>query len=214
MNPVLGLMIALGYCIGLFNASWVLHRIVSGSRLEQQGSRNLGARNFYDVTGKRWLAMFAAMLDMAKGVGAVLLASSLFPTWYAAAACAGVGVVLGHNYNVLLRWNGGRGLATAAGALLVVCPPFILAWLTMYATVYFAIRKNIHVAAMGATIATAVLALSVPIPVLTTMTLLPTVVDSQMRWTIVALAFPIFLRFIEPVREFILTESDEDDTME
>lgn len=211
MNPALIAMLLLGYGIGLINASWLLHRLVSGNNLQQQGSGNLGARNLYDVSGKLWLAILAALFDVAKGAGAVLIAATLHPTWYAAAACAGVGVVVGHNYNFLLKWNGGRGLATAAGVIVVVCPPFLITWLLMYAVGYGAIRKNLHVACMTATIATAVMALSVPSPVLSAVTMLPSVVASQMRWTIVALAFPIFLRFIDPVRAFIMQETESDE---
>lgn len=214
MMIVLLFMLAMGYAIGLVNASWIIHRAIRSSDLGKHGSGNLGARNLYDVTGNAGLAVLAALFDIAKGAGAVLLAASIHPAWYAAMACAGVGVVLGHNYNVLLKWKGGRGLATAAGALFVISPPFVITWLVMYGIGYGIVRKNIHVASMVATIATAVLALSVPAPVITTVTFLPTLVDSQVRWTIVALAFPIFLRFIEPVREFIMRETIEEQNTE
>ncbi|MCO6467043.1 MAG: glycerol-3-phosphate acyltransferase [Bradyrhizobiaceae bacterium] len=212
MNLLLLALFALGYACGLLNGAWLLNRLARHADLRSAGSGNLGARNLYDVTGSAWLAILAAIIDAAKGALAVLLAMYFCPGWYAAAAFAAVGVVVGHNYNALLGWKGGRGLATALGAGLVISPPFVVTWLFMYGVGYAAIRRNIHIASMTATIATAFIALSVPSPVFTATTWFVVPDVWQMRWTIVAMLFPVFHRFIQPVREYILSaESSEAD---
>lgn len=214
MNVLLALPFLFGYGIGLLNASWLLYRITRANSLSEKGSGNLGARNLYDVTGSGGLAILAAVLDALKGAAAVFLASLLFQGWYAGIAAAAVGVVVGHNYNVLLGWKGGRGLATAVGAGLLISAPFVITWGIMYLVGYAAIRRNIFIASMAATLATGFIALSVPDPVFTRTTLFVGADVWQMRWTIVAMLFPIFLRFIAPVREYLLSvdNSEHDDS--
>src|SRR5207302_908088 len=59
---------------------------------------------------------FAGVLDVCKGVVAVLLAGPSNPML---AAAAGAAVVVGHDWSVFLRGAGGRGLAPAMGAMLM-----------------------------------------------------------------------------------------------
>jgi glycerol-3-phosphate acyltransferase PlsY len=66
------------------------------------------------------------ILDTGKGAVAVLLAgrfSHESATWMMIAALA---VLVGHCFPVWLRFKGGKGVATAAGVFLVLCPPAFL----------------------------------------------------------------------------------------
>jgi glycerol-3-phosphate acyltransferase PlsY len=65
--------------------------------------------------------LLALACDVAKGVVAVLLARllGLSPAWWGWAALA---AVCGHVFSVFLRFRGGKGVATAAGALAAVSP--------------------------------------------------------------------------------------------
>ena len=111
--------------------------------LRTEGSGNLGATNVLRVLGAKAAAATLA-LDMAKGAAAVGLAVLLVPTvpfgvvaheW--AMILATMAAILGHSYSPYVRLRGGKGVATAAGALLVLTPyPWpilLLTWLLVIA---------------------------------------------------------------------------------
>lgn len=87
------------------------------------GSKNPGATNVLR-TGKKLAAALTLLGDAAKGWVAVALAAALAPRFGLGeeAAAAGVAVFLGHLYPVFLRFRGGKGVATALGALLALSP--------------------------------------------------------------------------------------------
>ena len=66
------------------------------------------------------------VLDVLKGVVAVLMAGPGAGTYLQAALAAAA--VAGHNWPVWLRGRGGKGLATAAGALSLVTPIAVPVW--------------------------------------------------------------------------------------
>lgn len=87
--------------------------------------RNPGTMEIYRQFGLR-PALLVYALDAAKGVLPLLLGSLLrVDAW--SLALAGVASVAGHNWSIFYRFWGGRGLATASGALLYLLPvPFFL----------------------------------------------------------------------------------------
>jgi acyl phosphate:glycerol-3-phosphate acyltransferase len=91
-----------------------------GIDLRETGSGNVGATNVARTVGIR-LAIGAAVLDAAKGTVAVLLAQR-FASGLALPVAAAVAAVIGHVYPVWLRFRGGKGVATAAGAFGVLTP--------------------------------------------------------------------------------------------
>jgi glycerol-3-phosphate acyltransferase PlsY len=84
------------------------------------GSGNPGATNVLRSAG-RGPGVLALLCDAGKGVLAVVLARlfSDSPAWWGWAALA---AVCGHVFSIFLRFRGGKGVATAAGALGAVSP--------------------------------------------------------------------------------------------
>ena len=116
----------LGYLIGAIPIGLIVGRLVADVDIRRHGSRRTGTTNALRTLGARW-AVVVLVLDLAKGLGAVLLARTLYqagppgsPEWVAAAA--GVAAVAGHNWSVFIGFTGGRGVATAAGGLLGMAP--------------------------------------------------------------------------------------------
>ena len=119
-------LIGLGYLIGAIPFGLLAGRLAGGVDLRQHGSRRTGTTNALRTLGLGW-AVAVFVLDVAKGVVAVLLAQALYQAgppgsaeWVAAAA--GVAAVVGHNWSIFIGFGGGRGVATSAGGLLVISP--------------------------------------------------------------------------------------------
>lgn len=105
----------LTYLLGSISPSHTLANKFFQRDLHSMGSGNLGAMNTYRNFGiKAGILVFLS--DVAKGALAVYLAYTLNvnPLW------AMVGVVGGHNFSIFLKLNGGKGLASALGALLMI----------------------------------------------------------------------------------------------
>lgn len=153
----------LGYVLGAIPFGLLIGRWTRGIDLRAYGSHKTGATNALRTLGAR-AAASVFVLDVAKGVAAVVLARLLFggddlTEW--AAALAGVAAIVGHNWSVFIGFSGGRGVATSAGALgamtpwtLVILVPIVVAvvWRTRY------VSLGSITGALGAPIVTAVLA--------------------------------------------------------
>jgi glycerol-3-phosphate acyltransferase PlsY len=80
-----------------------------------------------------------ALLDVAKGIVAAVAGGAIGPEPWAG-ALAGVAAVVGHVRSVFIGFGGGRGVATGAGAMLVLAPLAVLASLPEFGIVVWATR--------------------------------------------------------------------------
>src|ERR1019366_10264581 len=119
-----------------------VRRTGSGSTGATNVMRNLGAIGF--------VATF--ILDVGKGVVAVLLASRLTsgePRWI---ALSSVAAILGHCFPVWLKFRGGKGVATGVGVFLALAPLQVALVLVIFAIVV-AIWRYISLGSIVATAA-------------------------------------------------------------
>ena len=112
----------LGYLLGAVPFGLILTRLGGAGDIRSIGSGSIGATNVLR-TGRKGLAAATLLLDLAKGAAAVFLARWISPEFGALGAAA---AVLGHCYPVWLRFNGGKGIATAFGVLLALAWPVAL----------------------------------------------------------------------------------------
>lgn len=119
------LWVAGGYAVGSFPAAYLVARAVRGSAVLSASRRDASEADAHMLltrhVGMGWSAG-AATLDMAKGLGYVLLAQRLgeiAPGWVAA---SGVAVAAGHCWPPYARAFAGRGLSAASGVLLALLP--------------------------------------------------------------------------------------------
>lgn len=106
--------LALGYIAGSVPFGLLLVKLAGLGDIRQVGSGNIGATNVLR-TGRKSLAALTLLLDGGKGAATTLIASSYGPDL---AIAAGLGAVLGHIFPVWLGFGGGKGVATALGALI------------------------------------------------------------------------------------------------
>lgn len=126
------LALILAYLLGSIPFGLLLAKAMGAGDIRKIGSGNIGATNAMR-TGNKKLGAFTLLGDMLKGTAAVLLAYALAPH---AAPLAGLVAVLGHIFPVWLKFRGGKGVATALGAILGLAPlVFVLCiatWLGMF----------------------------------------------------------------------------------
>src|SRR4030095_8215131 len=118
------LAVTVGYFVGSIPFAFLLSRH-RGIDLRRTGSGNVGASNVLRTTGVR-AAVLAMVLDGVKGTIAFLIAQ-LLSAGALAAVIAAFASVIGHVYPIWLRFRGGKGVATAAGAFAVLTPVAVAA---------------------------------------------------------------------------------------
>ncbi|ABP78421.1 membrane protein, putative [Stutzerimonas stutzeri A1501] len=134
MDSMFWLLTSLAYLIGSLSFAILLSRLAGIPDPRAGGSGNPGATNMLRLAGKR-LAICTLFGDLLKGLLPILLAASLDMS-VQQQAWIGLAAVCGHLYPLYFRFRGGKGVATAAGALLALYPPAALlaiaAWLLVF----------------------------------------------------------------------------------
>jgi glycerol-3-phosphate acyltransferase PlsY len=146
----IALVAVASYLIGAIPASFIMGKLARGIDLRQHGSGNLGAANTFRVLGAK-AAIPVLLFDIGKGFVAVWYLSKLGngTIWYA--LMAAVAVVIGHNYSVFVRFSGGKGVGTTAGAFLALAPQAVAACVAVWLIALFA-TKIVSVASMAAAV--------------------------------------------------------------
>ena len=124
------------YLIGSLSGSIIISRATGKGDIRESGSKNAGTTNMLRVHGKK-LAIFTLLIDVLKGVLAVLLGifvdyilmrqygilSFVRPDEWVIGTIryiAAIFVVLGHDYPIYFGFRGGKGVATSIGAVLML----------------------------------------------------------------------------------------------
>ena len=125
-----------------------------GIDIREVGSGNIGATNVMRVLGKG-PGIAVLLIDALKGFAPVWLAPRFFPDVNNPSAlqivCC-VSVIAGHNWTCWLKFKGGKGVATSAGALLAFLPLPLLCGLGVWLVV-FVILRYVSLASICAAVA-------------------------------------------------------------
>lgn len=131
--------LALAYLIGGIPFGYILVRLKTGEDVRAKGSGNIGATNVLRTAGRN-LGIVTLLLDIAKGFFAVWLTGALTGgaiEWTSAAAAA---VMIGHAFPVLLKFQGGKAVASFLGAFLYLAPLAVLATVIVFVLVVWRTR--------------------------------------------------------------------------
>jgi len=153
LYPVLAAVAA--YLIGSLSFAVIVSRVMGLNDPRTYGSKNPGATNVLR-SGSKKAAVVTLLLDGAKGWLPVALVQ-----WYGkryglesgTVALAALGAFLGHLYPVYFRFQGGKGVATAAGVLLGVHWALGLATLATWIIIAFFFRYSSLAALVAAVFA-------------------------------------------------------------
>lgn len=126
------LVISVGYFLGAIPFGVIVSKRFRGFDLRTKGSGNMGSTNAFRVLGWK-LGVLIQVLDIAKGVAAVLIATYIFNglpfhnhTPFQDITVfrffAGAAAVLGHSYTCFAGWKGGKSINTTLGMLVTIAP--------------------------------------------------------------------------------------------
>jgi acyl phosphate:glycerol-3-phosphate acyltransferase len=114
------LCLAGAYLVGSIPTAFLVVRLRYGKDLQKYGSGSAGGSNVYRNFSKN-LGIAVTLFDLLKGALVIGIAS-LLKLDTAHQVVMGLAVVVGHNWTVFLRFNGGRGIATSIGVGFFLLP--------------------------------------------------------------------------------------------
>ncbi len=130
----------IAYIIGGIPFGYILAKIFANVDIKKSGSKSIGATNVLRVVKQKdpklakKLAIATVVFDALKGAILVVIAKVLgFPpaVWW----MVGILTVLGHCYSPFLKFEGGKGVATGMGVLMVLLPIETIIGIVVWAVV-------------------------------------------------------------------------------
>ncbi|HHY77256.1 MAG TPA: glycerol-3-phosphate 1-O-acyltransferase PlsY [Clostridiales bacterium] len=134
----------IAYFLGNVSASYLIAKLTKGIDIRKYGSGNAGATNVMRTLGTK-AAILAFLGDAIKGVIAVILGNMV--AGEVGQIAAGIFVVIGHNWPVLLGFKGGKGIATTIGVMTAI-NPFIVAAIVPIGIIIIIITKYVSLASI------------------------------------------------------------------
>ncbi|WP_457564251.1 glycerol-3-phosphate 1-O-acyltransferase PlsY [Caminibacter sp.] len=130
----------IAYLVGGIPFGYLIAKYFAGINIKEHGSGNIGATNVLRVLKEKdpirakKLAAITLFLDAFKGA-AVILVAKMMGVCDATLWTIGVLAVIGHCFSPFLKFEGGKGVATTAGVMLVLIPKAaivgIIVWFLM-----------------------------------------------------------------------------------
>ena len=123
MNTWLTFALALvgAYLVGSIPSAYLAARWARGIDIRKVGTHNVGSANVLRTTS-RWIALPVVLFDIGKGAFTVWIAR-LLGLSLGMQAAVGIATIVGHNWPIFLGFQGGRGIATSLGVILMLSPP-------------------------------------------------------------------------------------------
>lgn len=156
-NVIMAAWVLAAYLIGGIPFGFLIGKM-RGVDVRTVGSKNIGATNVYRTVGHKW-GFLAFFCDFLKGFAPTLAAKFLlgggFDPVYVGLAC-----VIGHTLTPFMKFKGGKGVATAFGMLMALCPVLVsVAFGLFVVTVWLS-----HYISLGSMVAAGFMAVAIWVP--------------------------------------------------
>ena len=112
------LLVLGAYLLGSVPASYIAAKLFHGIDLRQYGTGQVGGGNLWRMTSWK-LGLPVGLFDLSKGLVMVCVAASVGLD-IAQQLVVGLAAIIGHNWPVFLRFNGGRGISTTMGVIFIL----------------------------------------------------------------------------------------------
>jgi len=197
---------AIGYLLGSFPTAFIFLKKTKGIDITKEGSGSVGAMNSFEITNSKAIGITVFFIDFLKGISSVLIPAFLFPNEFIFPAISLLFAVFSHCFNPWIKFNGGRGLATAAGGAAFLFPFLLVVWAVLW-VIFYMMRKDIIFANISSTV------LSIFVVFGTTNIAVKYAFPepksfSELVLVSSAILMIIFIRHIEPLKEFILSQKN------
>ena len=147
---ILAIHILAAYLIGSIPFGLLIGKL-NGKDVRKEGSCNIGATNVTRVVGK-WWGKLCFLCDFLKGFLPVFYVVKQYPGDGLMITLTALAVVLGHVFPVYLGFKGGKGVSTAAGVALALCPLAVViagaVWVLVFLT-----SRYVSLASLSAAVA-------------------------------------------------------------
>lgn len=134
-NAASTMLVLLAYLLGAIPFGLILTKIFGGKDVREHGSGNIGATNVSRVAGPL-AGILTLLFDVLKGAAAVGLTGRLAGHSALWMILAGLSALAGHCFPVWLGFKGGKGVATALGVFVMLCPLAALAAFVLFLLVF------------------------------------------------------------------------------
>ncbi|MBV8353779.1 MAG: glycerol-3-phosphate acyltransferase, partial [Candidatus Eremiobacteraeota bacterium] len=150
-GTLLASLVVFGFLLGSLPTGLLVARVFFATDIRAAGSGNIGAANALRTLG-RGAGALVLVVDALKGFIPALVGLEFSSVTLAAAAA--FAAIVGHCYSPWLRGRGGKGVATALGALFALCWPaalaFIAVWIPIVAASGYASLGSLTATALAA----------------------------------------------------------------
>jgi glycerol-3-phosphate acyltransferase PlsY len=177
------------YLLGSIPVGWIVARLFYKKDIRKEGSGNIGATNALRTFGTT-VGVTVMVLDMLKGMFAVLWARQFFPAAHALIPICGLLAILGHVFPIWLKFKGGKGVATAGGVFLALAPLSLLFAIISFVLV---VAKTRYVS-LGSIVGACVFGLSIVVF---------QIAKHEINWALLVLAVIVVLMIIIKHRQNI-----------
>jgi len=155
------LLLVLTFIWGSIPFGFILTKMYTGKNILVLGSGNIGSTNVCRVAGRR-VSIYTQILDMLKGLIPVAIilyiqgVNTFFPDYYVYVIA--LSSIIGHDFSLFLKFNGGKGVNTTLGASILLAPIPVL----VSVMVYYLVKLRFRYVSLGSIL----LAISLPITAL------------------------------------------------
>jgi glycerol-3-phosphate acyltransferase PlsY len=138
-----GLYIA-SYLLGSLPTAYLIGRLVGGVDIRNYGSGNVGGSNVLHHFGKRWSVPMELFEILVKGALPIWIGLYVLGLERSSAllVVAPLLAIMGHNWSIFLKFQGGRGIALVVGSLLALSPLTLAAFGAVFLTGWALTRSS------------------------------------------------------------------------
>ena len=115
------MVIIIGYFLGSVPTAYIVTRLKTGKDIRKLGGGNVGGLNTLKEVGLI-PAIIVTLIDISKGAAVVAITHWALRLDRPYVLLAAIATIIGHNWMVWLKFNGGKGMGASIGVLVIIMP--------------------------------------------------------------------------------------------